>query len=209
MKLKNWDGLNQNREDIIRKFNGTYVHAIVPELKDEKPRTYYLGDFEDRNVGIRWVEKGKRNHGSVPWQSIDVLYSQPPHLGAVPYELGILFVSRLPTRQWQVGICRGTTALHDSEGVSVPLNLENVDALFSPQYDKRPVTELANELKRNKDLKAVALSPRFWLSKTKGNYVELHSNRIPVGTFQYGGFMLNAVCGDLKQELWDYLKLKV
>lgn len=208
MQLSRWDGLPQAAQDVARKFNNTFVLAQVPEI-DRVTRVYHFRELHarDSRVEVRGNDGVRAYY--VNWKTIDVLQEFPEHTGAVPFQNTVILFKRKPARQWQVGMCDGNTFIWNRTGHLQRLNLNYAEACYQPQYQNRKLEEVVKELSaKDSTLEAYAINSTYWLSGD-GSRVVLYRNRIPLGTFLYGSFLLNKACSSLSQELWDDLKIKV
>lgn len=207
MRLSHWDGLPQNAEDAQRKFNGTYVYALIDDNNTAK--TYKL-TWDGRMVSGVYLDANKRERHTnwVGWETVDIIRAYPKVLGAIPVDNTVYFIKRNPARQWQVGLCRANTHLWDVNGRGVPPTVPIISAAYEPEWFRGSVKEAVQALESTKLLEAVALNNRYWLLKCPDK-IKLFSGRLPVGSFMFGSFLIHKSCRDLKQELWDDLKIKV
>lgn len=211
VRLDQWEGLQLNWEDVARKFNGTIVFGVHAEINDGRPIAMHLTDMDDRNcVAHFFTATGVARDAnlSIRMRDLDVLHAVPPVLGAIPAGKGILFVQRVPARQWQVGVCRANTRILNKDLVAQVVGLSTVRGIFDPVYTNEPYTEVLKRFDKDKELQAYALSPTYWFARRVDKIV-LYRNQIALGSFVYGTFFVNQACSDLKQELWDDLRIKV
>lgn len=208
MQLRRWDGLLQTPEDLNRKFGGTFVFGVCPDV-DETPRVYQITEIQEASVFGRYVSlPGARSHTfSGEWRTFDVQRPYPPQMGAIPFHNKVLFIQRNPARQWHVGLLPANTTLLDHNLRPSRIGFGEAEALFSPQYAKQSVEEAVKSFD-NAATQAVALSPQYWLAR-RDDKICLFQGRLSLGSFVFGGFFLHNACRDLRQELWDDLKLKV
>lgn len=209
MRLSVWDGLVQSSEDINRKFGGTFVFAVCPDI-DAEQRVYEIVEVGPGVATIRWSPRAGARHrtDNHQWESIDVIHHYPKTLGAIPFFNKALFIQRNPARQWHVGLTSRNTQLWDHTMRPTRIGMAEAEAVFSPTYEKREVLDAVKELETNKEREAVVLSPQYWLVKREDK-VKLYRGRLSLGSFSFGGFFVHKSCGDLRQELWDDLRLKV
>lgn len=206
MKLRKWDGLDQNMEDISRKFAGTYVEAIVPEYDTKTPHICNIGEFFDDFVVVHTLT------GSVnaDWRTVDVINPYPTKLGVFQHENQVYLIQRNGARQWQVGMCSGNTIIRDHDLAAVRrfvnLHMSVIASAFRPKFQTSSIDAASDLVKRTKG--SLALSHTYWVKYTKNGVVLFRRDK-PLGTFSFGKFFLNKACNDLRQELWDELKLGV
>lgn len=212
MRLVNWDGLRHTNDDMRRKFNSTFIHGMCPNLSTEI-RTYHLNDFDGGLVRASAFSNRTNkliNPATENWADIDVLYAFPPQTGVIPFGKDILYLTRNPARQWQVGLCRNNSHVYGSTLKPLPLVSEHAEAMFTAKYPRSTSLDEALEKFKDKELIAYALNHRYWLSRPKGSStISLLRNLIPLGSCSHGSFFIHKACGDFKQELLDDLKIKV
>lgn len=212
MKLREWDGLPQNAQDISRKFHNTYVKAIVPELDPKQEHVITIGDFDGGFCHVTYLvdEQGRSKRCAAEWGQIDVIEAWPTTVGSIPFFNKVLLLKRSIARQWQVGLCSHNSHVWNHTLRAITLRLQEANALFNPKYefDKKDITKVVKRFEEQKTLEAVALDPIWWLVRMNDKLV-LYRNQLPLGSFTFGRFFLNSKCSDFEQELWDDLKLKV
>lgn len=212
MLLVQWDGLRQTNDDIRRKFNGSFIHGVCPNLSDDT-RTYYLSDFDGATVrASAFSNRTNKLINSVGehWEQIDVLYAFPPQTGVIPFGKDIIYLTRNPARQWQVGLCRANAHVYTSNLKPVVLGADHAEAMFTVKYPRsKGIMEALAEFK-DKELVSYAINHKYWLNRpSKSSNIALFRNLIPMGSLSHGAFFIHKACSDFKQELWDDLKIKV
>ncbi len=216
MRLTQWDNLPQSAEDIRRKFTSTYVLASIGTISPE-PATYYLEIDEDGHVQpLQWPQGNRLAYDYCRAGDVDVVEAVPEGR-VVPYVTNggvenILVVRRRPERQWQVGLCRANSTFYTwANGMLTPSGVDysRAKAAFQPNYQLTTIHDSLEAFKpKDSTIQARALGPRYWLGRN-GKDISLFMGRSMLGNFVYGGFFINKTCMDLKQELWDDLKIKV
>lgn len=209
MRLVNWDDLPQTADDMNRKFAGTYVWGIAARTS-ETPRVYEVTQIEGNDIFLRFSPgRGQRHEVAIDrWREFDVVEAYPRTLGAVPFFDKVLLIKRTPMRQWHVGLTGNNTSLVNHLFQPQRIGFSEAEAVFRPVYEGLSVKDAVEALMKEENRQAIALSPHYWLAKHKDK-VKLYRGRLCLGSFVYGGFFIHKACTDLKQELWDDLKLKV
>jgi hypothetical protein len=208
MIMSHWDGLLQSSEDLARKFNNTYVWGTI-EGYIKQPTALHLEGRDGYWRVTYWNTEEKKNRRLVDIrpQYIDIVHALPPLTGAIPFFNTIMFSRRVPQRQWQVGTCRGNSMLYNRQLQVIAFDLQHCLWLFDPVYEPIKIADAVERFKKEKNLEALALDNRYWLSRGEGKNITLYRNMVVMGGYVYGGFFANPACGDFKQELYDDLKI--
>ena len=216
MRLRDYEKLRLNQEDIRQKFGNTFVHASHSEVNNGAPTTMSIGldggeclvsFFGQRNFS--GGQSSQLHSARVRTDDLDVLEVYPKSLGVIPFGTNdIVFARKNVARQWQVGLCQANTALFSSAGLPLRVDLAYANALFSATYKKASYRDLLTRFAEDPTLIAAAINNVYWMCK-KNDKIVLNRNQIPLGSFVYGSFFVNKSCTDLIQELWDDLRLPV
>lgn len=202
MRLGNWDGLPHNAEDIARKFENTYVVALLSGQR----KVVHLSGFGGHGVTVTRADNMRRE--MYEWEDLDVVESFPNTIGAVPFRNGVLFIKRTAARQWSVGLGSGTGILWDHNFKNVTWDLEKAQALYEPRYERLPIYEAVKKFEeKGLGLVGYAIDSTYWLAR-RDDKIVLYRNRNKMGAFTYGAFFRHGSARDFDQELWDDLRLK-
>ena len=210
MRLNNWDNLPQSSADIARKFDQSYLRAIVPEL-GSVPKVIQLSRIDgDYGRASYLNDAGKEATVTILWGGLEVVESWPSVVGSIQFFNKVLLLKRNPARQWMVGLSHGNAMVwdHTLNSLGQRWGLPEATALYLAAYENVDLTTVVKRFEENPKLEAFALNPIYWLSRQSDKLV-LHRNQIPLGSFVYGKFFLNSRCTDFRQELWDDLHLRV
>jgi len=207
MMLAQWDNLPQNWADLNRKFSGTFVFGIVPEVQ-AAPQVYEIIEIGEQHATVRFRSGDHNTHELARWTTMDVIHPYPPQLGAIPFFNKVLFIQRNPARQWHVGMNRQNTILLNHRLLPVVIGHSEAKALYQPEYRGLSVQDAVTAMEGNADLEAIAINRHYWLAR-RDDKIRLYHGRLPLGSFTFGGFFIHKGCRDLSQELWDDLRLKV
>jgi hypothetical protein len=220
MLLRNYGHDVENTvEDLSRKFAGTYIEGSIDKAE---PKVYQIieiipatGEFchlsvlecippqEDKSKPKQRAERRIVTH-----RSFDLTRDFPTQVGAANHGSTVIHTTRLGQRQWRFGLCDATAqARIGGAQTQVPISSDMAYSIFNPQYvgDYRAALDL---LQGDKGRKAVALSPYYWMYKTRTEVI-LVRNTTPLGAFTKHKFFINKPCTDFVQELWDDLQIKV
>jgi hypothetical protein len=201
-----WEGLVLSSDDVARKFASTYVYGTYNE---SKPHTYQIGNNEGWSCTLFYKGVGKlESLQRCDLRLLDIIHAYPPVTGAFQHESTVGIVKRQPARQWQVGVCRANIMLWDENLEPQRLAHDVIESMFTATYPRQDVHTILKEFQEDKKLRAKVITNRYWL-KRAGKDVALYRNMICLGSFVLGSFFVNAACQDLKQELWDDLRIKV
>lgn len=210
--LSKWDDIPQTDDDLRRKFNGSYVLGVVNK-QHSKPQTLSLSTPDGRLWEVSFIDEKKGKISTlIEVRSSHILVKDaiPSQTGVVQYDKDILYFSRICARQWQVGLTRANGQILNSSRRVVSITLEPAAAVFQPQYLQESVSSFVKKLEDKKSgYQAIAISKLYWLKREGSEDITLYRNLLPIGTFSYGGFMINKSCRDFTQELQDDLKIQV
>ena len=190
-----------SRDDMQAKFRETYV-------KLQKHGLCFVRSFE-RDVAFVFTVGG-REELAIPSNEF-VVTQEFPKVGVMAnYRKQAYKISRVPVRQWRIGLMRTTLRLTQGEQEFPLANLNNdlVKALFDPSY-----VDLAKAFGMVCDDHAcsVAISPYYWL-RYRNSQVELLRRDILVGGIDIAddGKTFNVklldVSGPFAQEIEDEFK---
>lgn len=214
MQLGNWDGERPLREDVSRKFAGTYVEAIIPGFFNDRPKVVKLAAFEDDNVLFSFIGNRRlREQEEAPWATVDI-QRYMPNFGVVPTGPSVIIIQKRPDRQWHTGFCHLNVNLYRADLIRDQnlIGLEYAEYCYNPVYPNGDMpgvlAQVLRELKEP-EIFARALNSTYWVKKQDKNSFKLLRNLLPIGTFAYEKFFCNQACKSFRQELWDHFRLQV
>lgn len=203
------DGVRQAREDLNRKWVGSYV---ILEVKGKEQLACFR-EFGDVNVSF-YLENAARVTVEA---AADVLLKREfPEVNVANYAAhgrqAVLLLSRTGERQWTRGLARGAFEIlcvsGDQESNFVP-DFEVSKSLFYPSFTN--IKQAVNHCLHNKEV-SHAINPRFWVKQVMiagQKYAGLYRKEICIGLLSDASlksFYLQGGCSPFKREIDAVLK---
>ncbi len=190
--LAHFNGLDQNLDDIRRKFLSTYFEATIKK----ETQVVCLADTD----GPEWAYlRMKPGAPLVKVLTKDVeIVRDFPNVGWINFNKGVMFIQRNPARQWQVGMCRANASVWDHGNTTVDTTHSIAVAAFG--YQKPASIKEALELIRKRKHTGVALNRNYALINN-ATAISLYRKRMPIASFEQSKFFFNHNCTWFKPEI--------